>query len=130
PRAGGREKAFELRDASRDARALCHHHLVDAEVTAELVIDSVAEVARLGAPVRRLDQLLGAERDQHADDDDPDLAGERAPAVERLWQMDMHGKPPSRTARVGAGTFRSMARELFQDGRKECGVVIAADGLI
>src|SRR4051794_22518669 len=74
------------------------------------MIHGLAEVADLAAPMSALDQLLGAERDQHADDDDPDLAGQGAPAVERLWQMDMHGKPPSRSASVGAGAVRSMAR--------------------
>src|SRR4051794_7472293 len=74
------------------------------------MIHGLAEVADLAAPMSALDQLLGAERDQHADDDDPDLAGQGAPAVERLWQMDMHGKPPSRSASVGAGAIRSMAR--------------------
>ena len=38
-------------------------------------------LAHLTAPVPILDQLLGAKRDQDADDDDPDFAGELAPAV-------------------------------------------------
>jgi hypothetical protein len=41
-------------------------------------------------PVQRLDDLLGGQRDQHADDDDPHLANERAPAVQRFGEMEMH----------------------------------------
>ena len=35
-------------------------------------------------PVQRLDDLLGGHRQQDADDDDPDLASELAPSVQRL----------------------------------------------
>jgi hypothetical protein len=42
------------------------------------------------SPVDRLDDLLGAKRDQHADDDDPHLADKLAPAVQRLGEVEMH----------------------------------------
>jgi hypothetical protein len=40
-------------------------------------------------PPPTLHHLLRAERDQHADDDNPHLAGERAPAVERFGEVDV-----------------------------------------
>jgi hypothetical protein len=51
--------------------------------------------ARVAAVVQVLDELLSSERNQHADDDDADLAGEFAPAVQRLGQMEMHQMPRS-----------------------------------
>jgi hypothetical protein len=43
-----------------------------------------------------LNELLGAERNQHADDNDADLADEGAPSVQRLWQTEVNGKRPPR----------------------------------
>ncbi len=45
-------------------------------------------------PVQRLDDLLGGQRDQHADDNDPDFARELAPAVQRLGKVEMHAAGP------------------------------------
>ena len=45
-------------------------------------------------PMHRLDDLLGRKSNSHADYDNPDFAEELAPAVERLWQMEMHGLAP------------------------------------
>jgi hypothetical protein len=42
-----------------------------------------------------LDCLLRAERDKYTENDDSDLAGERAPAVKWLGQMEMHAGAPS-----------------------------------
>ena len=38
--------------------------------------------------------MLRTKRDQHANDDDTDLARELAPAMQRLGQMEMHTGPP------------------------------------
>ena len=40
-----------------------------------------------------LDELLRSKRDQDAEDDDADFAGELAPAVQRLGQMEVHAAP-------------------------------------
>lgn len=40
--------------------------------------------------MRCLHDLLGAERDEHADDDDADFAGKLAPAVQGLGYLDAH----------------------------------------
>ena len=48
--------------------------------------------------VNRLDQLLSAERNQHAENDDPDLARELAPAVEGFGGGEPHqGSPIGQT---------------------------------
>jgi hypothetical protein len=54
----------------------------------------VAGVACDGALVDPLDHLLRSQRDEHADDNNPDFAGELAPAVQRLWQMHVHKDAP------------------------------------
>ncbi|HXD25284.1 MAG TPA: hypothetical protein VN609_05095 [Propionibacteriaceae bacterium] len=49
-----------------------------------------------------LDHLLCAKRDQDADDDDSDLTGELAPAVQRFGKVEMHATSP----RQGQGSIR------------------------
>jgi hypothetical protein len=44
--------------------------------------------------MERLDRLLGAESDQHADHDDADFADKRTPTVQRLWYVDVHAAGP------------------------------------
>src|SRR5690348_3114268 len=63
-------------------------------------------------PVQRLDDLLGGQRDEHADDDDSDLARELAPAVQRLWKMEMHSRAPGGYASVTEGLMSAMGRKL------------------
>ena len=46
------------------------------------------------APVDILDNLLRRERDEYANDDDPDLAGELTPAMQRLGKMEMNAAGP------------------------------------
>lgn len=43
-----------------------------------------------------LQQLLGPERNQHAEDDDSDFTDKLAPAVQRLRQMEVHSTDPQR----------------------------------
>jgi hypothetical protein len=47
-------------------------------------------------PLPRVDHLLRAERDQHAEHDDGDFASELAPAAQRLWQMEVNSAGPPR----------------------------------
>jgi len=45
-----------------------------------------------------LDHLLSAKRDDDAEHDNTNLAGELAPAVQRLWQLKAHiASPPAVT---------------------------------
>src|SRR6185437_1594935 len=50
--------------------------------------------ADLIVPVDDLDELLERNRDEHAEDDDSDLARKLTPAVQRLRNMDVHDAPP------------------------------------
>jgi len=59
--------------------------------------------------VRRLHQLIAAERDHDSNDDDSDLARELAPAVQRLWKMEMHSRAPGGYASVTEGLTSAMA---------------------
>jgi hypothetical protein len=38
----------------------------------------------------RRGELLDAKGNKHTEHDDPDLSGELAPAMQRLWKMDAH----------------------------------------
>src|SRR3954454_6293733 len=49
-------------------------------------------------PMPTLDHLLGPKRDQHPNDDNPHLARELAPAVQRVWQVEVHATGPPATA--------------------------------
>jgi hypothetical protein len=76
-----REKALKIGKATSGAGARSHDALVDTEIAAKLMLHGPAKAADLTAPLRAFDQLLGAERDQHAEDNDADFTRERAPAV-------------------------------------------------
>jgi len=50
------------------------------------------------SPLNGLDGLLGSKCDENAEHNDPDLAGELAPAVQWLRQLNMHvGNAPEIT---------------------------------
>ena len=58
------------------------------------------------APVKRVDELLGAQGQEHADDDDADLAQQLAPIMHRMRMvMDSIGRPPPRRPSTGV-SFR------------------------
>jgi hypothetical protein len=46
------------------------------------------------SPVNRLRDLFRAQSDQHANNDDADLAGELTPAVQRFGQMKVNAVLP------------------------------------
>jgi len=58
-----------------------------------------------------LHDLFEPERDQHAEHDDPDLAREFAPAVQRLGKMEMHaaGAPQATVGSLTEGLTSAMA---------------------
>src|SRR5438309_11802523 len=61
-----------------------HIGLPSRAIIAELPGQCAADDAHLLIPVKVLDNLFRAERDEHANDDDAHFAGELAPAVQRL----------------------------------------------
>src|SRR3954447_18415086 len=69
------------------------------------------------------DELLRAERDQNADDDDPHLANERAPAVHGFGEVDVH-QP------ILPAGFRTGARIARQSAGSGAGQVAAQRGLM
>ena len=63
--------------------------------------------------MKRLHYRFRPKSNQHADDDDPDFAGELAPAVQRLGKMEVHAVSPrareaNRRAYVGNGRSEPM----------------------
>ena len=68
-----------------------------AEIEGELAADAIIRFGRFLFAVRGFDQLLGAERDEHADHDDAHFADKRPPAMQRLWQMQIIMQPSAVT---------------------------------
>ena len=58
----------------------------------------------LVTPVKPFDSLFGRQCNQHAQNDDPDLAGELAPPVQRLWQVNVHEPAPSGAVTITEGS--------------------------
>ena len=54
------------------------------------MINRLAERPHVCAGLVSHDDLLRPERDQHADDDNPDLARELSPAVQRFGKVKVH----------------------------------------
>src|SRR5207302_500972 len=74
----------ELVDTVEVARRPRHVDLPPGAIVRQLTHERLPHNPDLLMPLPGLDYLLRRERDQHANDDDPDLANERAPAVQRL----------------------------------------------
>ena len=49
---------------------------------------------RLGAPMERFYGLFGTKSNEHTENDDADLAGEVAPPMQRLWNVDFQRSIP------------------------------------
>ncbi len=91
------DRGFEGIDERPGTFAEPHRLLGIIKLVVDLEVDARLGAADLVPPVKRLDHLLRAKRDQHADDDDPDLAKKLAPAVQRFGKVEMHvGGPPAR----------------------------------
>src|SRR5206468_1200548 len=75
-----------------------------------------AERGRIGARSHVFDQLLGAERDQHADHDHPDFPEKLPPAVHRLGQMEMHAVRPPRLPKLPDAASSAMGRRRWLTG--------------
>jgi len=65
-----------------------------AVVAGELDPHCVFGATDLLPPLPRVHQLLQSERDQHAEHDDPDLADELAPTVQRFRKMEVQAAGP------------------------------------
>jgi hypothetical protein len=77
---------------------------ISGQAIGHLRVDSFAKLDDFPSPMECLDDLFRPERDQHADDDDTNLAHKRAPAVQRFWQLETHECCPLR------GTLRPFRR--------------------
>jgi hypothetical protein len=86
----GFESVYERSGAFAEPRRL----LGIIELVVNLEIDALLGALNLVSPMQHFDDLLRAKRDQHAHDDDPDLAGELAPAMQRFGQVEMHRSTP------------------------------------
>src|SRR6185437_5623740 len=85
----------------------------------DFIGDGLAGLADLPMPLPLLDDLPEAERDQDAEDDDPDLAGERAPAVHRFWQVDVHRVAPGGATLAQVPTAATVAA-VTRNARSAC----------
>src|SRR3954453_3590004 len=98
--------------------------LQPAEIKPELASDAVVGFGCLLFPMCSFDELLGAEGDEYADHDDADFADEHAPAMHRLWQMEMHGAASGGYESVTDVPMSAMGRKQtfggkgWRDGRR------------
>lgn len=68
-------------------------------IVPDLSMQVFAKRGRFPSPMKNFDDLLRTQRNQHADDDDPHLARERTPAVQRLRKVEMDcDRPPAVTS--------------------------------
>src|SRR5207302_3567616 len=101
-------------DCRNFAEPLVHTRLLppagggSRKVVGSLLSERLAGSFGLAPPMNGFDDLLRAERDEHAEHDDPNLAGELAPAVQRLGEMDVHVRAPS-AGSVPEGPMSAMA---------------------
>ncbi len=89
-------------------------------VTAQLDPHVLLGLVDLVPPVKAVDELIHAQRDQHAEHDHQDLAQELAPAVDRMGLvMNFHRFGPHgflRSSRTGWLTGRTFVELVFRHG--------------
>ena len=100
PLGGSVYELLEERYATRPKEALERIEVVAASPDEAMVLDVAAGAPLLSItrtttdtddePIEFSHDLFRAECNEHADDNDPHLASERAPAVQRLGQVDVH----------------------------------------
>ena len=88
------DQLINLIHSPSDARSELDTFLCSGNIGFEFRPKVAPSFLNMAAPTHRLNELFGAKRNQHADDDDSDLARECAPAVQRLGQMDVNGTAP------------------------------------
>lgn len=64
------------------------------EVQLDLGLDGLARLLLVRSVVSRGNNLLEAKCNYHAKNNNPNLACKLAPAVKRLWKMDVHAEAP------------------------------------
>ena len=84
-----RQPVVERIETPQRAAVSRPHIFPPCPVVRQLGFQSGAELGDIFAGMGPLHELLRGQRNEHADDDDPDFARELAPAVQRLWQMKM-----------------------------------------
>jgi hypothetical protein len=119
--AGSVEDGTELVDHPIDAGLIILANLEPPQVFANFGPDCVARLCRRNPIVDRLRELAERERDQDAEHDDPDLSGELAPAMQRLWKMDANAVDPRRLRQRNRRSYVRNAREqLRQEWVESC----------
>jgi hypothetical protein len=99
-RAVARNDMIEFGKPRADAWAEHQALFVRAQVVSQLFGHRASELPDLGIAVDGLHHLLGAKRDQYADNDDSNFTCELTPAMQRFWQMKVHAAgPPSSSER-------------------------------
>jgi hypothetical protein len=86
------DELLDLAEASVDARLYLSTATEDIEVLFDFGNDILAGFVNLAPLVDSLDYLPRPKCNEHAKDNDADLAGKCSPSVQRLWNMDMHGE--------------------------------------
>jgi hypothetical protein len=76
------------------ARIGCPHILPSPPIVRQLGPKRAAQLGDVFSLLNFLHDLLAPKRDQHAQDDHPDLAEKFAPAAQRLEQLEPHRLPP------------------------------------
>ena len=86
----GRENGRNLRQPLLDTGLLLAALEGGREIVRGLAAKCITRCAGVAPPLPFFDELLGAERNKHAEDNDADFPGEHSPAMKRSWQFDGH----------------------------------------
>ena len=70
-----------------------HSGLKPPKIKFQFAADDFVGLGCFTASLHRHGQLLPAERKQHAEDDNPNLADKLAPAMQWRWQVKVHEMP-------------------------------------
>ena len=89
------QPAIEFVEPSLETRSLDSSGVEGTEPISNLLIDRDSQFAELPLLVNRVDDLLGTERDQDAQDDDPNFAGKPTPPLKRCERSKLHVTSPS-----------------------------------
>jgi len=100
---GAIKPAFQFRSMFFVTGELPRSDIVHEEIHPDLMIDGLAEGARVGAGLTVLDDLLRRQGQQHADNDDPYFTGKSAPTMQRLRQLQMHETGPPTASYADSG---------------------------
>src|SRR5579864_6678963 len=76
------------------------------------------QLGGIPAVAKLLRHFLGSQRDENAEDDNPDLTDELAPAVQRFGQMEMH-TGPLRAGKLADEPMSAMGGKRTRAGQRQ-----------